>query len=85
MIAHGMRAGAKAAPGAGQDRDFKVWISAKRGPNARQFQAHFMVQRIEPLRPVHAHHQNLPVGFGFNNCHDIPPSALRHDGRGGGG
>ncbi len=85
MIAHGMRAGAKAAPGAGQDRDFKVWISAKRGPNARQFQAHFMVQRIEPLRPVHAHHQNLPVGFGFNNGHGVPPLDLGHDGRGGGG
>jgi hypothetical protein len=33
-----------------------------------------MIERIEPFRAVHAHHQNLPVGFGFNNGHVIFPS-----------
>ena len=64
---------AKATPGAGQNGDLKPWIGAKGRPDARQFQAHFMVQRIEPFRAVHAHHQNLPVGFGFNNGHGVSP------------
>ena len=64
-------AGAEAASGAGEDRDFEAVVVAEFGPGLGQRGAHLGVQRVQPLRAVHAHDQDLPVYLGLDDGHVI--------------
>ena len=62
-------AGAEAAPGAGEDRDLETVVMAEFGPGFGERGAQFRVERVEPLRAVHSHDQDLPVFLGFDDGH----------------
>src|SRR3546814_8850796 len=62
-------AGTEAATGACEDRDLEVRALAEVGPDLRQQASHLMVQRVEPVRPVHPHDQDLSVRFGLDDGH----------------
>ena len=66
-------AGAKAAAGAGEDRDFEPVVAAEFGPGLGQLGAHLVAEGIEALRPVHPHDQDLPVALGLDDGHVFSP------------
>ena len=65
-------AGAEAAAGPGEDGDFQFVAVAKLGPGLGQLGAHLVAERIEPLGPVHPHHQDLSVALGLYDGHVLP-------------
>jgi hypothetical protein len=69
LLRHEGVAGAEAAAGAGEDRHLEAVALAELGPGLGQAAAHLVAQRVEPLRPVHPHHQDLPVFLGLDDGH----------------
>ena len=62
-------AGAEASAGAGEDRDLEIVAVAKFGPGFGKPGAHFVVERVKPLGPVHPHHEDLSQPFGLDDGH----------------
>ena len=58
---------AEAASGAGEDRDLQFLAASKLGPSFSKRGTHLAIERIEPLRAVHAYDQDLSVTLGFDD------------------
>ncbi len=64
-------AGAERAAGTGEDGDLELVAVAELGPGLGKLRAHLVVECVEPLGPVHAHHEYLPVALGFDDGHVV--------------
>jgi hypothetical protein len=60
--------------GANQDRHLQIVAMAERHLRLGQFGAHLLVQRVQPLRPVHARHEDSAVALGLDDACSTPPS-----------
>ena len=67
-------AGAETATGAGEDGDFQLVGMAKLGPCLGQQGAHFVIEGVQCLGPVHPDDEDLAVAFGFDDGHGWLPS-----------
>ena len=74
-------AGAEAAAGAGEDRDFELLAVAELVPDLGQLGAHLVIEGVQPIRPVHADDEDLSVGFGFDDGHAAAPHGRKSGGK----
>src|SRR4029079_7087716 len=57
-----------------EDSNLELFRVPELGPGLGQHLAHLAVEGVEPLRPVHAHDQDLTIAFCFDDSHAIPSS-----------
>src|SRR5206468_12883919 len=62
-------AGAEPAARSGENRHLEAVTVAEFAPGLGEVRAQFVAERVQPLGPVHAHHEDLPVLFGFDDGH----------------
>ena len=44
-------------------------VAAELDPGLRQRDAQFLVERVQPLGPVHPHHEHLTMALRLDHCH----------------
>jgi hypothetical protein len=72
-----MSSRAEAATGASEDCHLQLFRVPELGPGLGEHLPHLGIERVESLGPVHAHNQDLPIAFRFDDSHVIPSPVAR--------